>query len=74
MILKEKFLFNHQKIQSNWELNGRKISHMRARARKYFPPYSLHTYYINGIEEAIFFIHRPLLSNEKPKKGIRVYG
>ena len=37
MILKEKFLFNHQKIQSNWELNGRKISHIRARARKYFP-------------------------------------
>ena len=71
--LKKKFLFNHQKIQSNWELNGRKISHIRARARKYFP--RIHcTLIYQWNRRSNFSIHRPLLSNKKTKKSIRVYG
>jgi hypothetical protein len=40
---------------------------IRARARKYFPRIH-YTQYFNETEE-VFFIHRPPLSNEKPKKA-----
>lgn len=73
MILKEKFLFNHQKIQSNWELNGRKISHIRARARNYFP--RIHcTLIISMKYKKQFFRPSSTTFQRKTKKSIRVYG